>query len=79
MNPECYTRGECIKCGCMTTNLQMASKACEGNCYPKFISAGRWEVFKQLKSFIVDDYKWELRNSPSDINKLIYVRIKKIV
>lgn len=38
MNPTCYSQGTCIKCGCMTTALQMANKKCEGVCYPDMIT-----------------------------------------
>jgi hypothetical protein len=35
MDIDCYLDGSCKKCGCETTALQMANKACAGNCYPK--------------------------------------------
>lgn len=38
MNIECYSSGQCIKCGCATTQLQMCNKSCEGNCYPPMIT-----------------------------------------
>ncbi len=38
MRDECFDSGTCIKCGCETTQLQMANKSCEGNCYPKMLN-----------------------------------------
>lgn len=46
MKPECYEQGSCVKCGCGTTMLQMADKACDGNCYPPMLKAGAWKHFK---------------------------------
>lgn len=42
MNRECYNSGSCVECGCATTALQMANKACEGNCYPNMINKNQW-------------------------------------
>ena len=49
MNKECYNTGSCIKCGCRTTALQMASKVCEGDCYPPMLSSKGilWELIKK--------------------------------
>jgi hypothetical protein len=47
MRPTCYINGSCDVCGCQTTMLQMANKACEGNCYPKMLKAGNWEYIKR--------------------------------
>ena len=46
MNKECYNTGSCIKCGCKTTALQMASKVCEGDCYPPMLARNKWNTFK---------------------------------
>jgi hypothetical protein len=46
MNKECYAKGQCIKCGCETTALQMAAKSCEGDCYPPLLNKDRWRLFK---------------------------------
>lgn len=45
MNSECYNRGSCIKCGCMTTQLQMCDKPCEGLEYPPMLSRTEWSKF----------------------------------
>lgn len=46
MNPTCFNKGECIKCGCTTTALQMANKRCDGICYPSMMNKEEWERFK---------------------------------
>ena len=46
MNLDCYLQGSCIKCGCETTALQMANKACTGNCYPKMMNKKEWKKFQ---------------------------------
>lgn len=47
MRQECYARGYCVKCGCTTTNLQMANEACKGKCYPPMKSKEQWEKLKR--------------------------------
>jgi len=49
MNMECYTGGSCIMCGCKTTALQMANKACDKPCYPKMFNKKTWRYAKDLK------------------------------
>lgn len=49
MNLECYERGSCIKCGCETTALQMANKACAGDCYPKMMNIEEWKAYQLAK------------------------------
>ena len=46
MDKECYNKGECKICGCKTIHLQMANKACEGNCYPPMMNKTVWKIFK---------------------------------
>lgn len=46
MDKECYNNGSCKLCGCKTTNLQCASKSCDGNCYPPMMGKHTWNVFK---------------------------------
>lgn len=46
MDKECFDRGSCKMCGCMTTALQMANKSCNKPCYPPIMSEKRWESFK---------------------------------
>ena len=47
MNKECYNRGSCIKCGCVTPALQMANKQCEGLCYPIMKTKRQWKEVNQ--------------------------------
>lgn len=52
MNTECYDKGECIKCGCQTTHLQMSNKTCEGLEYPPIVSKRLWNNFKNKRHII---------------------------
>lgn len=45
MFPECFMKGQCVKCGCSTTKLQMANKACEMPCYPVMMTEIQWRLF----------------------------------
>jgi hypothetical protein len=51
MDKECYENGSCKMCGCNTTALQMANKACPKPCYPKMISKKEWKEFKTKTEF----------------------------
>lgn len=65
MEPECYNAGECKMCGCQTTALQMADKACDKPCYPSMLSKQQWYVIN--KNHIVYDEEtknwWRLKNN----------------
>lgn len=58
MHLVCYTEGSCLKCGCATPALQMASKACEDNCYPSFMDKITWEAFKDGEVIVRNEIKW---------------------
>ena len=45
MKEECLLRGHCVKCGCKTTHLQFANKACDGKCYPAMMSKKKWKKY----------------------------------
>jgi len=62
MKPECYTSGSCVECGCTTTALQMANKACDGLCYPTMMSRDNWRAFKKggIHYDIWNDLFWQL-------------------
>ena len=47
MNPVCYEQGSCELCGCSTTALQMANKACDKPCYPTMMNTFSWKLFKK--------------------------------
>lgn len=47
MDRKCYLDGECKICGCTTTALQMANKACDKPCYPKILGRRNWDRLKK--------------------------------
>lgn len=47
---ECLMSGQCQMCGCATTALQMADKACDKPCYPKMIDKIEWESLYDSKT-----------------------------
>lgn len=51
MKRECYDRGQCIKCGCSTTALQMSDKSCEGLCYPAMMNKREWRKYSRWDCF----------------------------
>lgn len=55
MNRDCFRNGQCIKCGCDTTQLQMANKPCEGLEYPPMMNNKHWKEF--LKGNYQPKYK----------------------
>jgi hypothetical protein len=59
MDKECKDNGECKMCGCKTTALQMADKACSKPCYPKMMDRHTWRVFKDHGATI-NGFKYEL-------------------
>jgi hypothetical protein len=50
MDKECYNNGECKLCGCQTTALQMADKACDKPCYPPLMDKAHWSSFNKGES-----------------------------
>jgi hypothetical protein len=48
MDPKCYEDGSCKLCGCSTTALQMANKACDKPCYPAMKSKREWDKLKKI-------------------------------
>ena len=46
MDKECFSNGACKMCGCDTTALQMANKACPKPCYPKMMNKFEWNIYK---------------------------------
>lgn len=47
MDKQCYMDGQCKICGCETTALQMANKACDKPCYPSMLSRNKWGSLKK--------------------------------
>jgi len=48
MDRECYERGSCVLCGCATTALQMADKACDKPCYPWMVGWEKWTLWRSV-------------------------------
>lgn len=61
MNPECYNNGSCVMCGCRTTALQMANKACNKPCYPPMMNKEKFSKFISGKMVKVGGDFWHLR------------------
>lgn len=59
MNPECFSSGQCVMCGCQTTALQMAKKSCEAPCYPPLMGKKEWEEFKNNEGGTISGVKWK--------------------
>lgn len=53
MNPECLENKKCVICGCETPYLQMSDEACEGKCYPDFMSKEGWDQYKKENQIII--------------------------
>lgn len=47
MDRACYDNGQCKMCGCSTTALQMANKACDKPCYPPMLNKELWNRLKE--------------------------------
>ena len=54
MDRECYHNGSCKMCGCRTTHLQMANKACNKPCYPGMVSRRTWKFWKSRPKHQID-------------------------
>ena len=63
MDQECYNAGECKLCGCQTTALQMADKACDKPCYPSMLSRNKWWLLKRTKGLTIKGEYWTYRQS----------------
>lgn len=66
MEPECLRRGSCVRCGCRTTALQMASKSCDRPCYPPMMGRGDWTRFMAGGEVEVGGHRWALSVVPGD-------------
>ena len=59
MDKQCYEEGQCKMCGCQTTALQMANKACDKPCYPSMMSKIDWNKIKnRLQVYDTNTGKW---------------------
>ena len=72
MDKSCYDNGECVLCGCQTTALQMADKACDKPCYPSMLSKQDWKMVKKGIPFY--DFKtkisWVFKYNKFVVDKL---------
>lgn len=50
MDKKCYDDGQCKLCGCNTTALQMANKACDKPCYPPMLNQSIWNKMKESRN-----------------------------
>lgn len=66
MDQECYNNGQCKICGCKTTALQMANKACDKPCYPLMVSKKFWKIITESK---VNKYLVNIRGNYWLVNK----------
>lgn len=80
MDQECYNEGQCKICGCQTTHLQMADKACDKPCYPSMLSKEQWCVINKNYSVYDEETKfwWSLRLVKSKLNPLGVLEFYKI-
>jgi len=60
MDVQCYAQGYCKMCGCQTTALQMANKACDKPCYPSLVSKKRWNRLKKGVLHIENNIPWRV-------------------
>lgn len=63
MKTECFMKGQCVKCGCQTTHLQMSNKSCEGVCYPRMLSKNLWSRLKEGYMVLSEGYLWYIDNN----------------
>ena len=68
MDPICYGNGECKMCGCQTTHLQMANKACDKPCYPEMMSRRNWILMKKGLYYPTNKRWWKLKYNKFIIN-----------
>ena len=80
MDPICYGNGECKMCGCQTTALQMADKACDKPCYPSMLSKEQWCVINKNYPVYDEETKfwWSLYLVKSKLNPLGVLEFHKI-
>ena len=61
MDKQCYNEGQCKLCGCQTTALQMANKACDKPCYPEMLSRKNWKSLKEGLLYSDGKRWWKLK------------------
>ena len=80
MDTQCYEEGQCKMCGCQTTHLQMADKACDKPCYPSMLSKEQWYVINKNCPVYDEETKfwWSLYLVKSKLNPLGVLEFHKI-
>ena len=64
MDKECYNAGECKLCGCQTTHLQMANKACDKPCYPRMLPRREWKIIKRgIIPLLDNNLYWTIKDN----------------
>ncbi len=76
MNKQCYDQGSCIACGCETTQLQAAYRACENDCYPYMLTYKEWKQLKQKRHILKLSYNnteiiWGINTDLKKFYKLV--------
>lgn len=66
MDRQCYNDGQCKMCGCQTTALQMADKACDKPCYPRMLTRSQWWLMKRTGGLTIEGEYWKYQK-----NKLV--------
>ena len=61
MDKQCYNEGQCKMCGCQTTALQMANKACDKPCYPRMLNSREWNLMKKGFYYPEDKIWWKYK------------------
>lgn len=74
MDKKCLNDGSCKECGCKTTHLQFASKACDGNCYPAMENRHNWEITKRF-TIVYDKENKTLKGYKLDKVKMKFIRV----
>lgn len=74
MDKECLNNGSCKECGCKTTHLQFANKACDGNCYPAMENKYNWEITKRF-AVVYDKNSDVLKGFKLNIAEMKFIKV----
>ena len=79
MDIDCYNEGSCKMCGCKTTALQMANKACDKPCYPFMLSKKSWNLLTGISKQMPATYTVEIEGISQswelDIKNLKFIKV----
>ena len=68
MDKQCYDEGQCKLCGCQTTALQMANKACDKPCYPRMLNKKEWNIITNKGFILINKKYWRINNNKFEIS-----------